>query len=104
MAVVEKSAQPDEAPSSVQLLSSVADGGRFVVHILNYDFNGTDFTNRSDLDVRVKLPPGHSVAGKTLRIVSPDLAGNETANYQVTGDWVSFRVPSLHVWDVAVFE
>ncbi|MFA5860801.1 MAG: hypothetical protein WDA16_03810 [Candidatus Thermoplasmatota archaeon] len=104
LAVVNGSAQPDAAPASVQLLPFTGKDGRFLVHILNYDFNGTDFTHRSDLDVRVKLPSGYSLGGKALRIASPDFVGNVTASYHEADGWVSFTVPSLHVWDVAAFE
>ncbi|VVB73985.1 Uncharacterised protein [uncultured archaeon] len=103
---VEQSATPNSAPANVTVLpyASTDGSGRFVAHVLNYDFNGKDFSNMTDVQVKVKLPEGYSAAGKSLRIVSPDFAGNQTITFSESGGILTFTLPSLYVWDVAILE
>jgi len=101
---VKQYVDPNAAPSTVRVLpyASTDGSGRFVIHVLNYGFNGVDFTNQTGFQVKVKLPAGYSMAGKSLHIISPDFSGEQTAAIEESGGWLTFTVPSLYVWDVAI--
>lgn len=90
------------APEKVQLLPYTGPDGRLAVHILNYDFTGGDFVNKTNFEVKVRLPPGVSTSGKALTLSSPDFKGNATLPFKEEGNTLSFTVPSLYIWDVAV--
>lgn len=102
-AVKQQGITPNTAPTKVQLLPYVS-GGKFVLHILNYDFSNGDFKEKKDFQVQARLPAGYSTVGKTLRIISPDFEGNQTATFNQSGDMVTFIVPSLYIWNVAIIE
>ncbi len=103
---VKQYVEPTMVSSDVRVLPYVStDGsGRLVIHLLNYDFNGVDFSKKTNVQVKVKLPAGYSMAGKKLTISSPDFSGNQTATISESGGWLTFTVPSLYIWDVAVLK
>jgi hypothetical protein len=101
---VEQYIDPNTAPADVKVLPYVSKDGKIVIHMVNYAFTGKDFTNQTDFQAKVKLPAGYSVAGKSLHIMSPDFSGNQTAAIEESGGWLTFTVPSLYIWDVAILE
>ena len=102
-AVKQQGITPNTAPTKVQLLPYVS-GGKFVLHILNYDFSNGNFNEKKDFQVQARLPSGYSTVGKTLRIISPDFEGNQIATFNQSGDIVTFTIPSLYIWNVATIE
>ena len=102
-AVKQQGITPNTAPANVQLLPYVAEG-KFVLHILNYDFSNSNFQEKKDFQVQVRLPADYSTVGKTLKIISPDFEGNQTATFDQSGDMITFTVPSLYIWDVIILE
>ncbi len=91
------------APENIQVLPYVS-GERLVVHLLNYDFQNGDFTFKENFEVRVHVPENFSTEGKTLKIILPDFTGEKNVQYQVAGGMISFTVPSMYIWDVAILE
>ncbi|MDO9097362.1 MAG: hypothetical protein Q7U60_04500 [Candidatus Methanoperedens sp.] len=101
---VKETVKPNTAPEKVQLLPYIDNKGRLLVHILNYDFSNGDFIRKENFQIKIRLPPGYSTAGKKLTLVSPDWNGSETLQFQEDSSTLNFTIPSLYIWDVAIVE
>ena len=91
----------DVAPGNVQVLPYTS-GDRMVVHILNYDFQNHDFSEKKDFQVQIHIPDGFSTDGKTLKIVSPELDGETVVEFQQSGNVISFTIPTLRIWNIGI--
>jgi hypothetical protein len=79
-------------------------GELLVVHILNYDFQNEEFSEKRDFQIQIHIPEGFSTEGKTLTIVSPEFDGEEVIEFQQSENEISFTVPILRVWDVGILK
>jgi hypothetical protein len=93
----------DRAPENVQVIPYTS-GERMVMHILNYDFQNRDFVQKNNIDIQVHIPEGFEADAKVLTIVSPEFDGVEYAEQRISDGVITFTVPSLHIWDVAILE
>ena len=98
---IEISVQADVAPEMVQVIPYTSGDG-LVVQILNYDFQDGDFVDKKDFQVQIQVPDGSITDGETLTIVSPDLEGEKVVEFERAENVISFSVPSLYIWDVAI--
>jgi len=82
-----------------------AKGDSLLVHFVNYnyDYSAHDFLAEGPISVTITLPAGMNLTGKTLRLVSPDAEGR-TLEYMLQGQKVTFVVPTIYEYSVAVFE
>jgi hypothetical protein len=100
---IEQFTAAEVAPENIQVLPYTS-GDRMVVHILNYDFQDRDFSTKQDFRVQIHVPDGFSTSGKALKIISPEFEGEKAVEYQLSDKVITFSVPSLHIWDVAILE
>lgn len=100
---VQQFAEADVAPEMVQVIPYTS-GDRLIVHILNYDFQNSDFSEKNDFQIQIRIPDGFSTSGKILKIVSPEFDGEKVVEYQLSDNVITFTVPSLHIWDVALLK
>lgn len=91
------------APGNIQVLPYVS-GERFVVHILNYDFQNKDFVRQENLQIKIHVPDGYSTKDKTMKIISPDYEGETAVDFNIEDGMIVFTVPSLYIWDIAILE
>jgi hypothetical protein len=91
----------NSAPEGIQLLP-FTNGKRYVVHLLNYDWNGRDFQAKKDLEIKARLPGGFDPAGKKLKLVAPDAVDLVDLPYRVADGYLEFNVPALYIWSAAV--
>jgi hypothetical protein len=76
-----------------------------LAHLVNYDYEEeTDFMNcQANILVRLRVPPGFSMEGKTIRVLSPDESSDcVTLAYTFKEGILEFVVPRLFVYDVIV--
>ena len=102
--VVKSVSNPITAPEKVHVLPYYSANGQLVAHILNVDFLNGDFTTRSDLQITIQLPQGASMVGKKITMISPDFEGSLELQASVEGDFLSFTIPSLYIWNVVILE
>ncbi len=91
----------NNAPEGIQLLPYTGDN-KLAVHILNYSYEENDFTTQKDISISVIIPEGFSAEGKTLTLLSPDGNAGLTLEYTLEDGRLSFTVPELYIWSVAV--
>lgn len=77
--------------------------GDILIYLTNHDYHYNteeDWDNpKSSIPVKVKLPQGYRV--KSVEIYSPDFANNKIPiKYTMQCDYLEFKVPSLHTWDI----
>jgi len=72
--------------------------GRRLVHLVNYNTGNPV----KDISVRLILPPGRRV--KTVTLVSPERRSDLEAEFQERDGFVSFDVPQVGVYEIAVVE
>ena len=72
--------------------------GRRMVHLVNY----RDDEPARTLQVRVRLPAGKRA--KSAALVSPAQPAGQSLEFQQKGDAVTFRVPEVRVYEIAVVE
>lgn len=79
--------------------------GTLIIHFLNYKYNyGTHaFSVQRNIRVTAALPSGIGLSGKKLTLLSPDAAGPATLAYSVQDGKVTFTVPKVSIYSVAVF-
>lgn len=80
-------------------------GSSILIHFVDYNYNYTahEFLPEWQINVTITIPAGMNLGGKTLRLVSPD-ADERTLDYALQGNKVTFTVPSICEYSVAVFE
>ena len=72
---------------------------RGMVHLVNYDARNSTIP---PLDVTWRLPQG--ARAKTIRLYSPDAAAPRTLEAKPAAGAVSFTVPDIRVYSIAVVE
>jgi hypothetical protein len=93
----------ESAPAGVQVLPYVS-GNNMVIHILNYNYAGNQFTTQKNVEIRIKIPDGLTTMNKTLQLLSPDGNAETTVEYTVDEGWLQFTVPELYIWSVAILQ
>lgn len=93
----------DVAPENVQVMPYIGKQ-RLVVHILNYDFQNKDFVHKENSTIQVHLPEEFSTEGLTMKVVSPEIEGEQVISFEQEGSLLTFTVPSLYIWDVIILE
>jgi hypothetical protein len=80
-------------------------GDSLLLHLINYGYDNSvhDFTPQTQIEITLTIPNGVDLAGKTLRLLSPD-TNEETINYTIQGDNVMFTIPNVHEYLIASFE
>ncbi|GEM_PF-3371631 len=91
------------APANIQVLPYVSEE-KLIVHILNYDFQNSDFIHMEDLPIKIHIPEGYSTEGKTMKIMSPDFEGEVAVDFTIEGEMIVFTLPALYIWDIAIVE
>jgi hypothetical protein len=86
-----------EAPDWV-IVEQTSKGNLIMVHLVNYRQDD----KRTDIPVDVRLDEGRKV--RSVRVLSPDRAGEQSLEYSVDGGRVWFIVPELKVYDFIVIE
>ena len=89
------------APEKIQVLP-YQHGEELVIHILNYDFEGSDFIQKENSIIKIRIPDGFSTTGKTLTIISPDFANEEIVSFEIENGMIVFTLPSLYIWDIVI--
>jgi len=100
---IEQFVKLDSAPANIQVIPYTS-GSRLVIQILNYDYQDQKFVRQNNFLVQINLPDGFTAEGKTLKIVSPDFEVQGAIEYTVEGNVLSFTVPVLNIWEIAIFE
>ncbi len=91
------------APANIQVLPYVS-AEKLIVHILNYDFQNSDFIHMEDLPIKIHIPEGYSTEGKTMKIISPDFEGEVAVDFTIEGEMIVFTLPALYIWDIVIVE
>ncbi len=80
-------------------------GANLVVHFVNYLYkHGTGrFTSQRNIRVTASIPAGVGLAGKTLFLLSPDTASPAALPFMAAKGKVTFTVPRVDIYTVAVF-
>ncbi|MFC1914994.1 hypothetical protein ACFLWK_01945 [Chloroflexota bacterium] len=94
---VEEFITPNSAPDGVQVIPYYRNQD-IVVHCLNQNYNGTDFTRLNQVSITVTLPDNFNVPGETLTVLSPDDSMVQEIPFVQDGNTLSFSLPSLYIW------
>ncbi len=93
-----------KAPEKVQAIQYISnDASRLVIHVLNYDFKGADFEKKSNVEISMDILAGFSANGKKMKLISPDF-GEKIISFTQSGKTITFTIPSLYIWDIAIIE
>lgn len=94
-----KVAPANSAPKDVEVIVYKS-ADTMVAHILNYNFRSGDFAEKDNLKLRLRVPEG--ISGKSLKLISPDLRGEEALEFTENNGWIEVTVPKLKIWDVLI--
>jgi len=89
-----------KGPQTLIAEQHIQDGGKLLVHLLNYD--AERHTSVDNVEVSVQLPHGKAVAG--IRMLSPDTKTALDLKPVLNQEWVRFTVPAVQTYSVAVIQ
>jgi hypothetical protein len=89
-----------DAPPEVGL-NILEQNGRILVHLVNYDYSFNEDTFRGKKDIRIKLRISEVCY---IKLISPEIEEKNILQFSVEGNYTTFTVPELKVWDVIVIE
>jgi hypothetical protein len=79
---------------------------KLTLHLLNYNYNlKKDRIKRfKNFTIKIILPPGFIMSGKSVKLISPDFKQVKYPKYDYLGDSLQVRIDSLYVYNLLIIE